>query len=232
MKRAILFDLDGVLIDSMNCHAITWQTAIKNLLNVDVPVEYFLINEGRNSKDILLDLMKNHSQNSESWKKISDYRDQLFLDSFQPKPIAGAIDLVKQLHSFGYRLGVATGSTRSVAEDILTKVGLRKYFQKLVTSEDVQFSKPHPQPYQMLLKQLGIDGKYALVIENAPLGIQSAIAANLCCFAVASTNPPEILSDADKVFISLDEMSFFLKDEFKEAQQANRWEFLSLEMGM
>lgn len=211
MKRAILFDLDGVLIDSMKCHAKTWHTAIKTQLMINVPEEYFLINEGRNSKDIHLDLAKNYLKDVDenTWQKVSDYRDQLFLDSFTPKPVDGAINLVQQLYAFGYHLGVATGSTRQVAEDVLTKVDLRKYFLDLVTSEDVQFSKPHPQPYQLLLQRLGMPSEYALVIENAPLGIKSALAAKIKCLAVASTNPPEVLREADQVFLTLDEMANF-----------------------
>lgn len=230
MNRAILFDLDGVLIDSMRCHARTWRDAIKTQLNIEIPEEYFLINEGRNSKDILFELIQKHQidADEDTWQKVSDYRDQLFLEAFTPRLVNGAEELVKLLHHFGYRLGVATGSTRQVVEELLSKTGLRDYFSDLVSSEDVQFSKPHPQPYQLLLQNLEMRPELALVIENAPLGIESALAADLICLAVATTNSPEVLAHADLVFSNLSEIGKSLKEEFEKTKGKGAWNFKSV----
>jgi HAD superfamily hydrolase (TIGR01509 family) len=230
VNRAILFDLDGVLIDSMRCHARTWQEAIKTQLNIEIPEEYFLINEGRNSKDLLVAVIKEHQIDAEDdiWQKVSDYRDQLFLEAFTPRLVNGAKELVHLLHGFGYRLGVATGSTQQVVEELLSKTGIRDYFSALVTSEDVQFSKPHPQPYQLLLQQLQVRPEQALVIENAPLGIESAIAANLICLAVTTTNSHEVLADASLVFPNLSGIGKFLKKELEKTMGNGDWSFNSL----
>ncbi len=229
VNRAILFDLDGVLIDSMRCHARTWREAIKTQLNIEIPEEYFLINEGRNSKDLLVAVIKEHQidVDDDTWQKVSDYRDQLFLAAFTPRLVNGAEELVQLLHGFGYRLGVATGSTQQVVEELLLKTGIRDYFSDLVSSEDVQFSKPDPQPYLMLLQQLQVRPEHALVIENAPLGIESAIAADLICLAVATTNAPELLSDASRVFITLDEIGKFLEYEYSQTNGVGVWGFQS-----
>jgi HAD superfamily hydrolase (TIGR01509 family) len=229
VNRAILFDLDGVLIDSMRCHARTWQEAIKTQLNIEIPEEYFLINEGRNSKDILFELIQKYQIDHDelTWQKVSDYRDQLFLLAFTPRLVSGANALVQLLHGFGYRLGVATGSTRQVVEELLMKTGLRDYFSELVSSEDVQFSKPHPQPYNLLLQRLQVRPEQALVIENAPLGVTSALAADLICLAVATTNAPDLLSHASKVFITLDEIGKFLEYEYLQSNGVGVWGFQS-----
>ncbi|MBW6472499.1 MAG: HAD family phosphatase [Anaerolineaceae bacterium] len=229
MNRAILFDLDGVLIDSMRCHARTWRVAIKNQLNIEIPEEYFLINEGRNSKDLLVAVIKEHQidADDDTWQKVSDYRDQLFLEAFTPRLVNGAKELVQLLHGFGYRLGVATGSTQQVVEELLLKTGIRDYFSELVTSEDVQFSKPHPQPYQLLLQRLQASTENALVIENAPLGIASAIAADLICLAVATTNTPEVLDHASKVFSNMSEIGIFLENEYSQTKGVGVWGFQS-----
>lgn len=227
MNRVILFDLDGVLIDSMGCHAYVWKQAIKNQLGIDLPEQYFLINEGKNSKDILVELIERYQIKSDehTWKKVSDYRDELFLKEFQPQLMNGVKELVSMLNKFEYRLGVATGSTRLVAEDVLTKTGIRSYFSTLVTSEDVQFSKPHPQPYQKLLSQLCGNEEQALVIENAPLGIESAVAAGLFCLAVATTNTMEVLMQANKVFSNLEDIKLFLKAEQSISKGKGSWKF-------
>jgi len=230
LSRVILFDLDGVLIDSMGCHAYVWQQAIKNQLGIDLPEQYFLINEGKNSKDILEELIERYQIKSDehTWKRVSDLRDDLFLKEFQPRLMKGAKDLVTILNGFDYRLGVATGSTRQVAEDMLTKTDIRPYFSTLVTSEDVQFSKPHPQPYQKLLSQLDGNAERAIVIENAPLGIESALAAGLICMAVTTTNTTEVLSKANKVFSDLEEIKLFLKVEHSNSHGRGLWKFENL----
>lgn len=225
MKRAILFDLDGVLLDSMGCHAHTWKLAIKTQLGIDLPKEYFLINEGRNSKDILQELINKYEipDGYQIWQKVSDYRDQLFLDQFSPKLITGAKELVELVYGFDYELGVATGSTRAVAEEVLEKTGIRGYFSTLVTSEDVQFCKPHPQPYQKLLNRLASDPDHAVVIENAPFGVQSALAAGLICLAVTTTNSEEILSEATTVFTGLEAIGDYFQQEHNQSQGKGSW---------
>jgi HAD superfamily hydrolase (TIGR01509 family) len=229
VNRAILFDLDGVLIDSMWCHTRTWQVAIKTQLKIEIPEEYFFINEGRNSKDLLVAVIKEHQidADDDTWQKVSDFRDQLFLETFTPRLVSGAKELVQLLHGFGYRLGIATGSTQQVVEELLLKTGIRDYFSDLISSENVQFSKPDPQPYQMLLQHLQVRPEQALVIENAPLGVTSALAADLICLAVATTNAPDLLSHASKVFITLDEIGKFLEYEYLQSNGVGIWGFQS-----
>ncbi len=227
MKRAILFDLDGVLIDSMSCHASAWCKAIKTHLNIEIPEAYFFLNEGRNAKAIVGELIQRNQLDVDenAWQQVSDYCDQLFLEDFTPRLVNGARDLVMALHSYGYRLGVATGSTRFVLDDMLSKTDLLGYFSAFVTAEDVEFSKPHPQPYRMLLQQLQTSLEYALVIENAPLGVDSAMAADLICLAVATTNEPDVLSHATSVFLTLDEIKKYLENEFSQTRGIGVWSF-------
>ncbi|MDO9086329.1 MAG: HAD family phosphatase [Anaerolineaceae bacterium] len=232
MKRAILFDLDGVLIDSMEIHARTWQKAIQTLLKIEISEKHFLINEGKNSKDLLQELIQQYQLDvdNDTWQEVSDYRDQLFLQEFTPRLVDGADNLVKLIARVDYRMGVATGSTRNVTEEVLAKTGIKEYFSTLITSEDVQFSKPHPQPYQILLEQLGTKPAHSLVIENAPLGVESGRAAGLICLAVSTTNPPEILSKASKVFSNLDEIGDFLLRDNNLTSGKGQWGFYDLLM--
>lgn len=211
----------------MDHHANIWQQAIADKLGIELPKQYFLINEGKNSKDILEELIEMHQikLDENTWKTISDYRDDLFLRDFHPRLMNKARELVEMLFGFDYKLGVATGSTRLVAEEVLTKTGIRSYFSTLITSEDVQFSKPHPQPYQKLLQKLHASADCSMVIENAPLGIESAKAAGLICMGVATTNSPEILFQADQVFADLAELKKYLDVEFRSSNGNGPWRF-------
>lgn len=228
LTRAILFDLDGVIIDSMGCHSKTWAQAVKTKLNVNVSETYFLINEGRNSKDILMDIWQTHQlkEDPEQWQAVSDYRDELFLNEFTPKLVPGVFELIQEVSKIGYGLGVATGSTRPVANEVLSQTGVRPFFSQLVTSEDVHNSKPDPEPYLLLLNRLDSQPENALVIENAPLGIRSALAANLICLAVATSNAREILSHATIVFNNLNEIRKYLKQEYEITNGLGTWSFV------
>ncbi|HSM24365.1 MAG TPA: HAD family phosphatase [Anaerolineaceae bacterium] len=225
MKRAILFDMDGVLLDSMGCHVQAWKQAIKTQLGINLSENYFLVNEGKNSKDIIQEVMRNYKvpADDNTWQKVSDFRDQLFLENFSPKLITGAKELVELVFGLGYQLGVATGSTRIVAEDVMDKTGIHEYFSTLVTSEDVQFSKPHPQPYQKLLNQLDTDTTHAVVIENAPFGVQSALSAGLICLAVTTTNSEDVLSEATIIFSELAGIGKFIQQEYIQSQGKGIW---------
>ena len=155
---------------------------------------------------------------------MSEFCDQIFLEAFTPRLVVGAREIVITLHSYGYRLGIATGSTRLVLKDMLSKTGLLEYFSAFITAEDVEYSKPNPQPYRKLLHQLETKPEYALVIENAPLGIDSALAADLICLAVATTNHPAVLSHATRTFLNLAEIENFLENEFSLTGGIGEWD--------
>ena len=101
----------------------------------------------------------------------------------------------------GFRLGLVTGTARHELLKILPK-GLRKFFDAIITGDEVTHGKPHPEPYQKALKMLQCKKSDAIVIENAPFGIQSAKAAGLKCFAIETSLPKKYLKQADFVFHS------------------------------
>ncbi|HLD69311.1 MAG TPA: HAD family phosphatase, partial [Candidatus Omnitrophota bacterium] len=98
-----------------------------------------------------------------------------------------------------------TGTSRHELHRILPDY-LYNLFSVVVTGTDVKNGKPHPEPFLKALKLLKIKSSEAVVIENAPLGIQSAKKAGLRCFALASSLPKQFLHEADAVFSSIKEM--------------------------
>jgi beta-phosphoglucomutase len=123
----------------------------------------------------------------------------------------------------GYKLGVATGSNKKQAEEMLSALALRQYFMEIVSGEEVNKGKPDPEPFVKLLRKLNAERNLALVIENAPLGIQSAKAAGLACLAVASNNPVEGLREADIVFDNLSNMQIFFEKEYQLTSGKGGW---------
>lgn len=127
-------------------------------------------------------------------------------------PILGSLEFVKYVADKGYLLAVATGSTSSEADTILTKFGIKKYFKAIVTKDDVApgRGKPLPDIYLACLKKLGQKPGNCLVIEDAVLGVQSAIAANLRVIAITTSTPRKELVDAGAEYVA---------DSFKELKE-------------
>ena len=98
-----------------------------------------------------------------------------------------------------YRMGVVTGSLRSEVSRILSHEDLNKFFEFVITAEDVNQGKPNPEGYLKGIETLGLPPTSIVVIEDTPVGIQAAKAAGLACIAVAQTVQSESLTEADEV---------------------------------
>lgn len=227
MKRSILFDLDGVIVDSMPTHAQAWRFAFEQVLRVQIPEELIYRVEGKPNKEVIKDVMSvlgiEQLIDEDLLFQLNQAKNKLFERIFKIKAVPGAIDLIKSLFNMGYRMGVATGSNKELTEDLLTALAVRTYFTEIVCGEEVSKGKPDPDPYLKLLRKLNGEQQLALVIENAPLGIKSARAAGLICLAVASNNPALQLKEADMIFENLKEMQRFFEIEYQLTSGIGVW---------
>ncbi len=119
------------------------------------------------------------------------------------------------MHDMGFVMALVTGTSRDELQRMLSEE-IQSYFSEIITGTDVIHGKPNPEPYQKALLKLNLNPIDAFVIENAPLGIQSAKAADIRCIALETSLPKEYLSDADHVFSSFDNLNqnldFILKE--------------------
>ena len=134
----------------------------------------------------------------------------LFKKIFKRRYIQGSRSFIKALHRQGFPLALVTGTSRHEAKELLPKE-LWDCFAVTVCGCDVENGKPHPEPYLMALKKLGLKASQALVIENAPFGIASAKAAGLKCLALETSLPQSYLKQADAVFKSYKDLNNEIK---------------------
>lgn len=203
--RAVLFDMDGVLFNSMPAHAHAWHSAMEDF-GLDLSVEEAYMHEGRTGKGTI-DIVAHRQGKEVDEKTVSEIyaRKTAYFNQFPPaEPMSGALDLLRKIQSQHLLIILVTGSgTRS----LLDRLG-RFYpgiFQKnlMVTGFDVKKGKPDPEPYLMGLKKgsaaLGCPllSEECVVIENAPLGVEAAVRAGIPTIAV-NTGPldPAILEAA------------------------------------
>lgn len=225
--RTILFDLDGVIIDSMPTHAQAWQLAFEQVLQMQIPKDIIYLVEGKPNRDVVEDVMReaglNHSVGEDLFFQLNETKNKIFSSIFSIKAVPGAIALIKTLYKMGYRLGVATGSNQDLAEEMLTGIGVYSFFSSLVCGEDVTHGKPDPEPYLKLLEKLNGTKDQSLVIENAPLGVQAARAGGLICLAITSNNSAVQLKEATCVFDSLNEIQILLENEYQSTSGTGTW---------
>lgn len=200
VPKAVLFDMDGVLYDSMRFHARSWyETACKHQL-VATP-ELFYLYEGQTGDSTINELYRTtfHRDATEEEKRtIYDEKARLFNLYNDGEAMPGAADVLKAVRASGLQTLIVTGSGQHSLIDKVehTYPGCFKR-EQMVTAFDVKLGKPHPEPYLMGLKKAGVQANEAFVVENAPMGVQAGVAAGIFTIAV-NTGPlsDQVLLDA------------------------------------
>ena len=207
-KIAILFDMDGVLIDTVG---INWQ-ANNAILKQDYGIEIT-----KNELHRYLGIAT-----KEQLEMISDdYDIDIDINSFITKTnlfknnnlkptqaMQGVKTLLNELHNNNIPVAVGTSTDRDVAKQRLKSAGLLEYFEIIIAGDDVSRHKPEPDVYLECAKQLGVEARQCVVIEDAPAGIRSAHAASMKCLAVKTIfTSTEQLDEADMLVDSLDNVN-------------------------
>ena len=210
--KAIFFDMDGVLFDSMKFHAPAWTKAMNDIGISFTEYEGYM-NEGRTGHSTIdLAFNRDHGRDATEEEKQEIYRlKSRYFESYGQSPIMPyANELLHKVKDQGLQIYLVTGSGQASLLD-----GLQVHFpnifrkERMVTAFDVTQGKPHPEPYLQALKKSGFTLAEVAVVENAPLGVESAKAAGLFVIAV-NTGPldEKVLweSGADVVLDSMEEL--------------------------
>jgi len=193
--RGVVFDLDGVLINSEPLHCRAFQDILAPYGIQVTEEEYFARYLVYSDREVLERLLpKGQCLNEAVAAKERRYW-QLLEGGVPPFPDGLAL-LAK---TDGWRVGLATGSIRREAELALHCLGIRQRFSVIVSREDCGKGKPDPEPYLRAAEALDLTPRRCVVIEDAPGGIQAAKAAGMACVAVTHSCPPERLAQADLV---------------------------------
>ncbi len=213
--EAIIFDMDGVITNTMPDHFCAWKIIFRQdgirVSHLDVYKR-----EGQRGINSVKEIFKEHHLPLEKRKarEILARKEELFKKIVKVRFISGARRFLKFLHRNDFKLALVTGTARHEVRKILPD-GIYNLFDVVVTGSDVRFGKPHPEPFLKAVKKLKVKPGAAVVIENAPFGIRSAKAAGLKCLAVATSLPGRYLHDADAIFSSIHDLQGkvrFLKD--------------------
>jgi beta-phosphoglucomutase family hydrolase len=209
MKPGALFDWDGVIIDSSAQHEESW-TLLANEIGKPLPEDHFLRGFGMKNQVIIPEILQWTTDPDEidqySLRKEFLYREIVRERGIEPLP--GVTELLLMLRQHGVACAVASSTHRENIETIFRLIGIRDYFQAVVTAEDVSRGKPHPEVFLKGAEKIGCDPVNCVVFEDAHVGIDAGLAASCKVIAVATTNPLEDLGKADLAVRSLEDVSW------------------------
>lgn len=190
-KRAILFDMDGVLYDSMPNHSNSWSMAMDHFGMRMTPHDVYL-NEGATGHDTITRISlrdRGYEPTNDEIEQIYSYKAQLFCSMPKAVIMPGAHDVMRKAAAAGLTVLIVTGSGQTT---LIERV--QRDFEgfiirdRMVTAFEVTRGKPFPDPYLKGLEIAGVSAQEAVVVENAPLGIRAAVAAGIDTIAV-NTGP-------------------------------------------
>ena len=197
--KAVLFDMDGVLYDSMPNHAIAWQKSMAQF-GISMTAEDAYATEGARGIDTIRKFakMQLHKEiSNEESQKMYDVKTEIFHGIPEAPIFDGVIRLMTLIRQSGLTIGIVTGSgQRPLIQRLLTDFGDFITAERIVTAYDVTHGKPAPDPYLMGAAKAGAKPHECIVVENAPLGVKAGVAAG--CFTIAVNSgplPDSILSD-------------------------------------
>src|SRR5919107_1043305 len=207
IKRGIIFDMDGVLVDAMPFHCEAIKTAAKQEVDIDVEQRDVYLLEGMPGEDMVKELLKHKrytgdidevsDDNSEKLDSIAhqihERKKTIFEQINASGPITGAKELVSSLRC---KKALVSGAAKQEVHSIINKFFGKDAFDVIVTGEDLEEGKPSPDPFRTALMKMGLTETEAIVVENAPLGVKAANNAGIRCI-VTLNNTPLKISDFD-----------------------------------
>ena len=220
MLKAVIFDMDGVLVDSEPLHARAAVLALKNL-GVDISIEYFYGFIGSTTIHMLETLIQDYNLSSTVSEILILYNEakhQLIqVEGYEAVPYTK--ELIIDLYKHGVKLAIASSSTSTEIEDVVKALGIGSYFDKLISGTTVKHPKPAPDVFLKAVTELGINKSECIIFEDSCNGVRAAKAAGIP--VIGFVNEHSGKQDLSKAFVlveGFDEIDYkFVENTFLRA---------------
>lgn len=203
---AVLWDLDGTLVDTGDFHYQSWAQALPEF-GILFPADKFQRTFGMNNTGVL-EVFLGRSPEPELVATVAGRKEQIFraLLRGNVQALPGVLDWLARLRDWGARQAVASSASPANIDAMLGELGIAPYFDAIVSGSRLP-SKPDPAVFLLAAEQVGVSPAACIVMEDAVAGVAAARRAGMRCIAVASTNPPAALHEADLVVERWDQLN-------------------------
>ena len=201
LPGAVIFDMDGVIIDSEPLHEKAQRIVFANN-DLQVPVNVYTDFKGQTEEDVFSYVVREFGNEAHDQRALVAQKHAVYsrlMDEMQP--IEGAIAFIDFLAGLDIRLALTTSAIRDNQVKAFELFGLQPYFEVVVTAEDVSRPKPHPEPYVMTASRMDVPVENCLVIEDSVNGVRSALGAGCRVAALTTSFSAEILRNAGADFV-------------------------------
>ena len=216
MKKAVIFDMDGLMIDSERVTYNEYVKKLEQLGHFDFTEELYKNCLGKNKQGICQVFIDHYGDDfpmDEVWDDVHVWIDES-LRAYVPKK-KGLEELLKYLKDNQYKTIVATSSGRTRVDEILKNANLTEYFDDSICGDEVTHGKPHPEIFLTACQKLGVTPQEALVLEDSEAGIVAAYDGHIDVICVPDMKYPEpqFVEKVTKIVDSLDQVINYLKDD-------------------
>ncbi|HBI70879.1 MAG TPA: beta-phosphoglucomutase [Massilia sp.] len=213
-KRALIFDMDGTIVDNMAFHTKSWITFFERRGHAIDPDAFFRATAGRQGGEIIrshfgADLLDDEVM------LLNHEKEAVYRELYAPhrKAVEGFEDLIADAKSQGIALAVGTAAPPANVEFTLDGLDLRRHFDAIVGATDVARGKPHPDVFLEAAKRCGAEPADCIVFEDAPLGVEAARRAGMRPVVLTTTLPAEAFAEFDNVITIVSDFSQLSLDE-------------------
>lgn len=204
-KHAVLWDMDGVLVDTTDLHYRSWTVVLKDY-DLDYSYEIFLRTFGMTNPAIIRTLFENPAQ--ELVDSLGEAKERAFRQNIPGNVslLPGVKGWLERFYAWGYPQAIVSSAPMENIQTLIDETGIREDFQALVSALEMP-SKPNPAVFLEAARLLGVPPANCLVIEDAPAGVEGARRAGMQCIAVATTQEVAALQGATLVVERLDQLT-------------------------
>jgi beta-phosphoglucomutase family hydrolase len=208
--KAIIYDVDGTMIDSEPLHVAAWDKALQSYGKclADLSQEFQATMAGKKPIAIAEGMVAELGLSATPVELLAK-KTALFMASVTTDlhGMPGVVESIKRFRAQGLPLGIGTSLDRNYINLVLNKLEVKNYFDVVVTGDEIKNGKPHPDTFLTVVRKLGLAPQECLVLEDAKSGIQSAKAAGCYCIAIKNPNAlPQDTSEANLTVDSLNEI--------------------------
>lgn len=207
MKKALIFDMNGTMVDDMSYHTEAWRNIINGEMNGNLSPEEVKREMYGKNEEVIERIFGKNKFSLDEMNRVSLKKEEAYQAAFRPhlKLIDGLQPFLEKAHSNNIPIAIGTAAIPFNINFVLDNLTLRHYFHAIISADDVKESKPHPETFLKAAEALGMKPDECIVFEDSPKGIETALNAGMQAVAVTTMHSEEDFTQYNNIL-------FFIKD--------------------